>query len=86
MHIGDVLYAGIIHEDIERPEFFLGGANHVGDLAGLGHVSRRIACGHTEFFFDSGANFLDLGFIAEAVKHDIGAVLRESARSREADP
>ena len=32
LDIGDVLNAGIVHQDIERTEFFFGGADHEASL------------------------------------------------------
>ncbi len=80
-----MLDAGIVDQDVDRPERRLGGLDHCGNLVGFGHVGSRIDCLDAKFLFDSGAFFIDLGRRAEAVDHDVGAVLSEGAGNGEAD-
>jgi hypothetical protein len=80
-----VLNARVVEQDVERAELVRGGADHFGDVGRLAHISGRVTCFHSEIFLDPGTDFFDLGLIAEAVEHDFGAVLRERARSGEAD-
>ena len=67
------------------PKSFSVVCDHVGDLGGLGHVGARIERLDAELLLDAGALFLDRGLVAEAVDHDVGAVLGERARDGEPD-
>ena len=81
----DVLDAGIVDQDVARAELLFGRLDHRGDLGRLGHVGRRIERLDAELLLDAGALLLDLGRSAEAVDHDVGAVLGERAGDAEPD-
>ncbi len=72
-----MLNAGIVHEHVERAEFFFGCADYVGNFGGLGHVGGRKSRLDAEVLFDACADLLDLRLVAKAIEHDIGPVLRE---------
>jgi hypothetical protein len=76
-----MLDAGIVHQDVDRAEPLLGGRDHGGDLGRFRHVGARIERLDAELGGDRRALLLDLGCLAETVDHDVGAVLRERARS-----
>ena len=81
----DVLDAGVVDQDVDAAEGLLGRRDHRGDLGGLGHVGRRVERLDAEFLLDAGALLLDRGGVAEAVDHDVGAVLGERPGDAEAD-
>ena len=59
--------------------------DHGGDLVGLCHVGGRIDRLDAELALDPGALRLDLVRLAEAVDHDVRALLGEGPRDGEAD-
>jgi hypothetical protein len=81
LDLGDVLDAGVVHEDVDAAELRCGELHHVLDLAGFAHVGTVVLGANTERF--------DLGLgcfgIAEAVEHDVCALLGESLGNGEAN-
>src|SRR3546814_4586094 len=62
----NMLDASIVHQYVERAERRLMLGHHFGDLVGPGHVGGRIAGGHAELRFQSGALLFDGGRLAKA--------------------
>src|SRR3546814_15445032 len=67
----NMLDASIVHQYVERAERRLMLGHHFGDLVGPGHVGGRIAGGHAELRFQSGALLFDGGRLAKAVDRDV---------------
>src|SRR3984957_2443254 len=81
-----VLDAGIVHQDIDAAQCLLRALDHADDLRRLAHVGARIDRFDPEVLLDAGPFGLDRGRVAEAVDHDVGALLGERARDGKPDP
>ena len=80
-----VLDAGIVDEDVDRPEGCLGLPDHAGDLVRLRHVGRRMDGLDAELGLDAAPRALDLARIAEAVEDHVGAFFGHGPGDGEAD-
>jgi len=81
----DMLDAGIIDDDVHLTELPLGGGEQRADLVRLGHVRAMEADADSVFARQPRPGRLDLGRIAEAVQHHIGARLAQRLGHAETD-
>jgi hypothetical protein len=69
-HIGHVLDAGVVHQDVHPAKLRGGELHHVFDLGGLAHV--RPVVGHLDA---QGCDFgLGAIHVAKTVEHDVGTL------------
>ena len=67
----DVLNAGVVHQDVDRAELFVGFPDHRFDRSRIGHVGRVVAHGDAVLCLEPRPNRFDLIEASQAVQYDI---------------
>ena len=80
-----MLDAGVVDEDVHRSHLGFRVGDHHLDLGAVGHVGAMVEGLDPEFPLDFGPLGLDRRLVAEAVDHDIRALLGQGAGDRQAD-
>ena len=81
----DMLNAGIVDQNVDRPELGAGLIDHVFDLVGIGDVGAPIHHADIVLALEIADDFLDFVGRAKTVEHDIGALSGERGRDPKCD-
>ena len=71
VHRRHMLNARIVDDDVGGAERRPGGLRQAGDFIRFGHVGAVVADADTALIGETGTRRLDVGFVAEAVEHDV---------------
>ena len=72
-----MLDAGVVDEEVDRPEFGERLLHHARNGFRAAHIRAVVDDAHAVLCRQLSAQPLDLGGVAEAVEHDVGASRRE---------
>ncbi len=80
-----MLDARVIHQHVDRAELRDGALEHRGDRRRPRHVGTVVGHGDAVSRSQPGGDALDLGALAEAVQHDVGAFAGQARRDAKPD-
>ena len=82
---GDVLDAGVVHEDVHAAKLTRRLRDHRRDFGGLRHVGGAVGGLHPVLGLELGEELVDQRGVAESIQEDVGTIGRERARDAESN-